>query len=135
MKSTYTLLSIYLDNKPLLRNGFKIESSKNYISIPDIFDEYTLFDYPKCRRKVSGKFLLSTNNFSEIENCLNKLLVCHELIIMFDQNPVSLVVSQLFAKRVLQVAEMIKEQFPCISLTITANPENIEFYQKIVNEL
>jgi hypothetical protein len=54
---------------------------------------------------------------------------------MFDQNPVSLVVSQLFAKRVLQVAEMIKEQFPCISLTITANPENIEFYQKIVNEL
>jgi hypothetical protein len=31
MKSTYTLLSIYLDNKPLLRNGFKIESSKNYI--------------------------------------------------------------------------------------------------------
>jgi hypothetical protein len=135
MKSTYRLLSIYLDNKPIHRTGSHIENAVNYCAVSDIAEEYSLFDYPKCCRKVSGKFLLSTNDFSEIECYLNKLPVCHQLFVILDQDPISPIVGQLFAKRVLQATELIKNRFPGIALTIAANPENIAIYQKIVDGL
>jgi hypothetical protein len=135
MKSTYRLLSIYLDNKPILQTGSRIENAVNYCAVSDIAEEYSLFDYPKCYRKLSGKFLLSTNDFSEIECYLNRLPVCHRLFIILDQDPILPVVGQLFAKRVLQSAKLIKDRFPGVTLTIAANPENIDFYESIVGKL
>jgi hypothetical protein len=131
MKSTYNLLSIYLDHKPVLDTNLHIENNSEFCTISDLSEEYSLFDYPVCCRKVSGKFLLSTNNFSEIECYLNKLPVCHRLFIILDQEPISIVVGQLFAKRILQVAEMIKKRLPSTVLTIVANPENMSIYQNI----
>jgi hypothetical protein len=135
MKSTYRLLSIYLDNKPLIRTDTQIENTGNDCTVPDLAEEYSLFDYPRCRRKVSGKFLLSTNDFSEVKRDIAKLPICHQLFVILDQDPVSPIVGRLFAKRVLQAAELIKDRFPGVKLTIVANPENIDFYKSIVDKL
>jgi hypothetical protein len=127
-----------LDNQPILAilgNTSGIENFEKFCTVPDVSDEFTLFDYPICRRKVSGKSLLSTNDFSEVERDIDKLPACHQLFVILDLDPISPIVGRLFAKRVLQAAELIKDRFPGVKLTIATNPENIDAYESIIGKL
>ena len=81
MKSTYKLLNIYLDGRSLPTQIPKIvgaaEASKYY----EIEDGMNIFDFPICRRKVSGMKLLSYQSELDILNLVDRLPDCKELLL------------------------------------------------------
>lgn len=134
MKSTYKLLSIYLDKQSLPSSSPVIQDVSLWSECADLREDSSVFDFPICKRKVSGKFLLSEDIFLPIQNFINRLLVCHEIIIVWDYESNSLVANLLFAKRLLQLSEILRANNPGIRFMHAASDCRVPFYQKMIEK-
>lgn len=102
MKSTYSLLCIYLDGKKLPTKKPEIINLSKTTDYLDIDNDYTLFDYPICKRKISGIRILSANSADEINTAIKNLVNYKKVVIELDYYSVSKVACTLFLKRILQ---------------------------------
>lgn len=107
MKSTYELLSIFLDRQPLPLLPLRIINLSEVPECSEIGEEYNLFDLPVCKRKISGLKLLSMTSASETTSLVSRLVDCKEIFIVLDYNSTSSVACKLFLKRVLQAATFL----------------------------
>ena len=121
MKSTYKLLNIYLDGQSLPARVPKIFDVTEVPECPELEEEMNVFDFPVCRRKISGMKLLSYHSEADILNLIGMLPNCKELVIAFDYNSVSQAAYNLFLKRVLQLASLIMKQYPNMAITFTGD--------------
>lgn len=81
MKSTYELLSIYLDRQPLPKKIPEIICEYQMPLCSEIEDEYNLYDLPVCFRKISGLKLLSFQSISIALSLINKLVNCKKIYV------------------------------------------------------
>ncbi len=133
MKSTYKLLNIYLDGKLLPAQVPKIVDAASVRECCELEDEITVFDFPVCRRKISGIKLLSYQSEADILNLIGILPDCKELIIFLDYNSTAKIAHNLFLKRVLQVVSLIMTHYPNLSITFVggdADRSNIKSLYK-----
>ena len=112
MKTSYALLSIFLDGVPIPENAPPKLSLTETVNIWDIKEEPNLFDYPSCRRKVSSNDLLSLSSADELKALLNMLDDCKQIIVTMDYKSRSTAARRLYAKRVLQAITLLSENNP-----------------------
>ncbi len=125
MKSSYHLLGIYLDRVPLPEKKPEIIDLQNLCYVWDICEDYNLFDYPVCRRKISGSQLLSANTLTDYENHLNLIKECKELIVTPEYRSRSRVACRLYVKRMLQALYLLLEHHPYLAVIIAVDDESI----------
>ena len=116
MKSTYKLLNIYLDGQPLPVQAPKIFDAADVSECCELEEEMNIFDFPVCRRRISGMKLLSYQSEANIINLIDMLPDCKELVIMLDYNSTAQAANTLFLKRVLQTALLIMKKYPDMSI-------------------
>lgn len=121
MKSSYNLLSIHLDQKPIPKQELQFIHLNDVKEIWDISDNYNLFDYPICNRKISGQKLLSANSLEDITTLVNKLVNCNIITIVLDYWSISTVAIKLYAKRVLQMVALLLQNYPAIKFQLAGD--------------
>jgi len=121
MKSTYKLLNIYLDGQALPEQVPRIFDTAKVSECCEIEEEMNIFDYPVCRRKISGMKLLSFRSEADILNLIGKLPDCKELVIYLDYNSTAKTALYLFLKRVLQSATIVLKQYPGMAITFVGD--------------
>jgi len=121
MKSTYKLLNIYLDGQLLPTLAPRIFDAAEVTECCELEEEMNIFDYPVCRRKISGMKLLSFHSEADILNLMGKLPDCKELYIFLDYNSTAKTAYNLFLKRVLQSATIIIKQYPGMAIAFVGD--------------
>ena len=117
MKSTYKLLNIYLDGRSLPTQIPKIFDATDVAECCELQEDMNIFDFPVCRRRISGMKLLSYHSETDILSLIDKLPDCKELVIVLDYNSAAQAAYNLFLKRVLQSTSIIMEQHPDMTIT------------------
>lgn len=135
MKSTYRLLSIYLDQTPLPVNPPIIVDMSKLDSIQDITQEYNLFDLECYERRVSGSDLLSYQGLTGITNIIDCQPWCAQIYIILDYVSRADVATALYSRRVLQTIRMLQEQYPQIEFMLAADGECIDVYQAMLQQI
>lgn len=125
MKSTYKLLNIYLDGRPLPTQIPEIVGTAEVSKYYEIEDEMNIFDFPICRRKVSGMKLLSYQSELDILNLVDRLPDCKELLIILDYNSIAEAAQNLFLKRILQVVSLLKTHYPDMNIKFVGDSTDI----------
>ena len=121
MKSTYKLLNIYLDGQSL---PAQVPTIFDAAEVPECFEleeEMNVFDFPVCRRKISGMKLLIYHSEADILDLIDKLPDCKELVIVLDYHSASQAAYNLFLKRVLQTVFLIMKQYPDMAMIFVGN--------------
>lgn len=121
MKSTYKLLNIYLDGQSL---PAQVPTIFDAAEVPEYFEleeEMNVFDFPVCRRKISGMKLLIYHSVADILDLIDKLPDCKELVIVLDYHSASQAAYNLFLKRVLQTVFLIMKQYPDMAMIFVGN--------------
>lgn len=121
MKSTYKLLNIYLDGQSL---PAQVPTIFDAAEVPECFEleeEMNVFDFPVCRRKISGMKLLSYHSEADVLNLISKLPDCKELVVVLNYNSASQTAYNLFLKRVLQAVFLIMKQYPDMAMIFVGN--------------
>ena len=113
MKSTYSLLTIYLDQQPLSDGIKNIELlDENYIFQLDAKNEISLFDsWLGEKRYLNGSELLSTNTEEELISLLKKTCVKEIYIILDYKNDGEYFMEKLFLRRILQAVKILAEKY------------------------
>lgn len=125
MKSSYELLSIFLDKQPLPSQLPKIVDQSEVPQCADIEDDYNLFDLPICRRKISGLKLLSAVSPENIMDFVGKLVDCQEIYIILDYHSVSTIACQLFMKRILQAMYLLMCKYPKTNFVLVSDEQEL----------
>lgn len=124
MKSTYKILSVHLDGKPLAKDiQIKVWSPSDD-NLFYIDAERNLLDYPHCRRVVLGSKLLA-DALETISQQVYQLPSIEELVVKIDYCSPIAVTNRLFLKRVLQAIGQLKQWHPDIIYVIKV--EEYEF--------
>lgn len=121
MKSTYNLLNIYLDGQSLPERVPRVLEAAEVSECSELEEEISIFDFPVCRRKISGMKLLSFRSELVFFNLISRLPDCKELFIFLDYNSPSKTAYNLFLKRVLQSASLIIKQYPSMDITFVGD--------------
>ncbi|MGN1383579.1 MAG: hypothetical protein ACI4W2_12275 [Eubacterium sp.] len=135
MKRSYKLLSMYLDHADMPSNPPDIGVAKDSKDCVDLTEGTTIFDYPVCIRRASGRELLRTNVFEKIQEEIDKLLVCDVIIIDLDYKNRAEIANRLFVKRILQIMELIRINKEKIKVTLVASEKDVPYYRKIIRDL
>ena len=134
MKSTYKLLSIYLDGKPLPTKIPKTSNDTNVSEYYEFDEEINIFDFPICRRKVSGLKLLSFKSEDDVLEPLKLLPNCQELMVVLDYNSTGNAAYKLYLKRVLQSVYLIMKKYPNLTISFVGNNTDSLTIKKIYEE-
>jgi len=121
MKSTYELLSIFLDGQALPMCPPQLISISEVPECSEIGEEYNLLDLPVCRRKISGLKLLSMASEDETTAHVSSLVNCKEILVLLDYSSTSSVPYKLFLKRILQAATFLIRDHPAIAIILVYN--------------
>ena len=135
MKSTYRLLSVFLDGKALPGKEPAIMDATEYDETDDIRSERTLLDYPVCVRKTSAMFLLGQQNFNQVEMMIERIDCRMMLVVLLDYYAGCDVANQLFIKRTLQMIEMITKRFPQASVVLASSVSELIYYRILISEV
>ena len=122
LKSTYKILSAHLDGLPLAKGIFIRNWSSSDENLFDLDAEYNLYDYPHCRRSVSGIALLSAN-LPAISRKIDQLKILEDVIIKVDYCSQLTVANRLFLKRIFQAIGQLQIWHSDITFTLAA--ENV----------
>ena len=121
MKSTYDLLGIHLDGVALPSDLPEIVSTCETAYLLDLRNDRSLFDYPICKRRISGNVLLSLSTFDDVDSWLENIDACKEIIVTLDYNSRSKTAVQLYRTRVLQAISALSAKYPTIAFSIAVN--------------
>lgn len=121
MKSTYELLSIFLDNQNLPNPTPRLIALSEVPECAEIGEDYNLLDLPVCRRKISGLKLLSAMSVKEASSLINTFLDCKEIIVLLDYSSVSRIACALYLKRVLQAITYLSQGHPEIAFVLAGD--------------
>lgn len=121
MKSTYKLLSIFLDNQNLPMPAPRLIALSEVPECAEISEDYNLLDLPVCRRKISGLKLLSAMSVTETSSLVNIFLDCKEIIVILDYSSVSRIACALYLKRVLQAISYLSQGHPEIVFVLAGD--------------
>lgn len=132
MKSTYRLLSIYLDRTPLPVNPPIIVDMSKLDPIQDISQEYNLFDLKCYQRRASGSVLLSYTGGPAVANILDQQPWCERIYVVLDYWSRASVATMLYMRRVMQLVRILQEQYPQIEFMLAAEPGLCVGYQQMV---
>lgn len=135
MKSTYRLLSIYLDRTPLPLNPPIIVDLSKMDLLQDMSEEYNLFDLECYQRRVGGGELLSYEEFNAITDIIDRQSWCERICIVLDYTSIAPVAAALYVRRILQLIRMLQERYPQIGFVLGADPEWIDEYRWIVHQI
>ncbi|MBR2659915.1 MAG: hypothetical protein IKE15_00790 [Clostridia bacterium] len=135
MKSTYKLLTIYLDRKPLPSVAPVIVDAGGCSCFVDIREEPTLLDYLNGTRTVSGRWMLRQDSIEMLNIYINRLLNCQKLYCLIDYCSESIIANRIFIKRMLQMLGIIQTINMDISLQFAAPKDKIALFQQISDEL
>lgn len=133
MKSTYRLLSVFLDRRSLPDIAPAIVDATEYDEIDDICSERTLLDYPVCIRKTSALFLLGQQSFKQIEMMIERIDCRMTLVALLDYHVNSTAANQLFIKRTLQMTELIVKRFPQAAVVLAAPASELKYYGMLIS--
>lgn len=135
MKSTYKLLTIYLDRKPLPSAAPDIIDAEEYCNYADVREEPTLLDYLNGTRTISGRWMLQQDGVEAINTYLNRLLCCRKLYCLLDYNSNSIVANRLFMKRMMQILQVLQATNPDKTIQLISPKENLILFQQLSDEL
>ena len=135
MKSTYKLLTIYLDGKPIPPVAPKVADAEILSDVPDIGKEPSLLDYVDGARTVSGRWMMQQSRAETIIMQLNKLLHYRKLYCLMDYYSASKIANRLFTKRMLQLLFMLQVKNPDRTICLASTTDRLDQYQQIINEL
>lgn len=135
MKSTYRLLSLFLDRQALPDKEPVLADSSEYDETDDICSERNLLDFPVCIRKVSAMFLLGQESFQQVETIIEKVDCRMTLVILLDYHAECEVANRLFIKRTLQMVEMIKKRYPRASFMLAAPASELMCIRALVSNI
>lgn len=135
MKSTYRLLSIYLDRTPLPTNPPLIVDMSKLDPIQDIAQEYNLFDLESYQRRVSGSELLSCMGFHAVTRIVDAHPWCERICIVLDYTSRASVAVILYVRRILQLVRMLQERYPQIEFMLATDSELIREYQQMTYKI
>ncbi|MCF0132312.1 MAG: hypothetical protein HUJ72_00450 [Blautia sp.] len=121
MKSTYKILNTYLDGQELPEQDPRIFDATEASECCELEEGVNIFDFPVCRRKMSGMKLLSFHSELDVLNLIGRLPDCRELVILLDYNSAAKTARDLFLKRVLQSASLIMKQYPGMTITFVGD--------------
>ena len=134
MKSTYKLLNIYLDGQPLPAQIPKMLNAAEMPEYYELEEEMNIFDFPICRRKISGMKLLTYQSETEIYKEIKTLPDCKELIIILDYKSTSKSAHELYLKRILQAVYLITKCHPDLTVTFTGHNDEYTIKQIYQNQ-
>lgn len=129
LKSTYQILSVHLDGKPLAENVQIKPCLPDIENLYYLDDEINIFDYPYSRRIISGSSLL-ISDIVTISNQIDLLNNVDEIIVKIDYYSSTLINIRLFLKRILQAIKQL--QFMHSDVTYTIMVEESKLYQFIL---
>lgn len=135
MKSTYRLLSIYLDRAPLPDHPPNIADLSKLDSVQDISQEYNLFDLECYQRRVSGSGLLSYTGYPAVAAVLDQQPWCERIYVVLDYVARATVATTLYMRRVLQLVRMLQGQYPQIEFTFAADAELAGKFQHLIHQI
>ena len=121
MKSTYDLLSIFLDNQDLPKPAPKLIPLFEVPECAELGDDYNFLDLPFCRRKISGLKLLSSISAADTTSFVDTFLDCKEIIISLDYSSASRISCALYLKRVLQAISCLSQSQPDIVIMLAGD--------------
>lgn len=121
MKSTYELLSIFLDNRDLPKPVPQLIALSEVPECADVGEDYNLFDLPVCRRTVSSMRLLSAMSAAEASSLADTISGCREIIVLLDYNSASRIACSLYIKRVLQAITILSEGHPELTVILAGD--------------
>lgn len=129
MKSTYRLLSIYLDRKPIPVDPPVIGDLSKLDPVQNISEEYNLFDLQVYQRKIDGSILLSSDDYSFVTNIMDQHPWCGRIYIVLDYTTKATVAVTLYVKRILQVVRMLQDRYPQKQFMIVAQHDCLEQFR------
>ncbi len=133
MKSTYKLLTIYLDGKPIPFVAPQIKDAEICSKYPDIREESSLLDYFDGARTISGRWMMQQTGAEMINGQLNKLLHCRVIYCLMDYCSASIIAKRLFIKRMLQLLFMIQAANADKTIHLATTADNLDQYQQMIN--
>lgn len=133
MKSTYRLLSIFVDGVDIPCDKPDVyEADCN--NIFDLYSEETLLDFIVNERKIAGSMLLSCENKDDLESKIQMAGKCDKLWIVLDYYSGMEAADMLYIKRTLQVMTIIQSMYPRLNIAFTAS-ENHEKFRAQMNKV
>ena len=111
MKSTYQILSSYLDGRPLAKDVQVRAWSSEDENLFFIDADLNVLDFPHCRRVLPGSRLL-IDDLAMISGQIDLLNSLEELVIKIDYCSPMTVINKLFLKRILQAIGQLQQNHP-----------------------
>ena len=133
MKSTYKLLSIYLDGKNIPESRPLIKNSLSEDILFGLEMDYCIFDLEIYQRRISGMELLSCKNRDALEEILQLAEPCDYIWILLDFFPDMETVKLLFLKRILQIMRIMQERWKEKRIGLLVEYDNPGQYDMLLN--
>jgi len=108
MKSTYKLIGLFWDNRPV---PDEFPSIVDFVEVQDYREEYNLFDLTCYKRKIKLSEILSIEDKQNLNNIILSLKGCDEVYLHIDYIPncESSVVCAFFIRRTMQIYRYIRD--------------------------
>ena len=131
MKSTYQILSSYLDGRPLAKDVQVRAWSSEDENLFFIDADLNVLD---CRRVLPGSRLL-IDDLAMISGQIDLLNSLEELVIKIDYCSPMTVINKLFLKRILQAIGQLQQNHPNVVYIIAAEDSDFDRTRTIYEQI